>query len=124
MTKKSGFFDWEFIKPYDEQVTVLPNSRRILKPYSFFNLSDQSSCSLITILRFKLTRFFFPGNCCWALYTKTKYRGKRFMVGNNVNGCPVGGPVKLKKLRRVGRGRRRIRSIERYDGCNFIPRMI
>merc|ERR1712203_999680 len=55
------------------------------------------------------------GNCCWALYTKRKYKGKRIMLGSN---------VKVKKLRRVGRGRRKIRSIERYDGCNFVPRMI
>jgi len=54
------------------------------------------------------------GNCCWALYTKSRYRGKRIMLGSN---------VKVKKLRRVGRGRRKIRSVERYDGCKWVPRV-
>merc|ERR1712156_272150 len=51
------------------------------------------------------------GNCCWGLYTKPRYRGRQIIIGSN---------VKLRKLRRIGKRNRRIRSVEKYEGCNNV----
>merc|ERR1712156_1329371 len=51
------------------------------------------------------------GDCCWALYTRQKYRGRQIIIGSN---------VKLRKLRRIGRGRRRIRSVEKIEACTNV----
>merc|ERR1712001_394335 len=48
------------------------------------------------------------GNCCWKLYTRKYFRGRQTNVAGN---------IKVRTLRRLGRGSRKIRSVKQYTSC-------
>ena len=50
----------------------------------------------------------FSGNCCWKLYTRRYFRGRKTIVAGN---------IEVRTLRRLGRGNRKIRSVKQYESC-------
>ena len=50
----------------------------------------------------------FSGNCCWKLYTRRYFRGRKTIVAGN---------IEVRTLRRLGRGNRKIRSVKQYKSC-------
>ena len=50
----------------------------------------------------------FSGNCCWKLYTRRYFRGRKTIVAGN---------IEVRTLRRLGRGNRKIRSVKQYASC-------
>merc|ERR1711976_441568 len=89
-------------------------SKREIKFYSERNfIVEQDNFEKTTAHRRRKTDRSMEtlGNCCWGLYTKPRYRGRQIIIGSN---------VKLRKLRRIGKRNRRIRSVEKYEGYNNV----
>jgi hypothetical protein len=53
----------------------------------------------------------FSGDCCWVLYGRKKYHGRRTVIGGN---------IKIRRLNHLGRSRNRIRSVRRFDNCDVV----
>ena len=51
------------------------------------------------------------GNCCWTLYNRKYFRGRKTIVAGN---------IEVRALRRLGRGRNKIRSVKQYESCEGV----
>jgi len=48
------------------------------------------------------------GDCCWVLYNKRSFKGSPYVIAGN---------LQISRLRRLGKGRKKIRSIRKYENC-------